>query len=167
VVPIRDTLNDIQSQLGSLLVLLPTKQAIDNLRREISAQAGASMSVVESVPRLLESQTTEACSASSTMSRPMSETTTVVPEEPSIINNIPSTSHKRRLSETEEDDSHDHDDEGRGFEAKPSERGGRKRLKRDAEPYPCPFRKRNPHRFNIRDWEYCAKTPLQGISAVK
>ncbi|KAK4466853.1 hypothetical protein QBC42DRAFT_258178 [Cladorrhinum samala] len=29
--------------------------------------------------------------------------------------------------------------------------------------YPCPFRKRNPVRFNIRDHESCAKTPFDSI----
>ncbi|KAK3353841.1 hypothetical protein B0T25DRAFT_545468 [Lasiosphaeria hispida] len=35
------------------------------------------------------------------------------------------------------------------------------------EQYPCPLRKRNPLRFNIRDWEYCAKTPFKSMPVLK
>ncbi|GAB1319527.1 hypothetical protein MFIFM68171_09737 [Madurella fahalii] len=35
------------------------------------------------------------------------------------------------------------------------------------ESYPCPFRKRNPYRFNCREWEYCAKAPFKSISELK
>jgi hypothetical protein len=43
--------------------------------------------------------------------------------------------------------------------------GTRKRDK--AEQFPCPMRKRNPLRFNCRDWEYCSKAPFKRISELK
>ncbi|KAL2174625.1 uncharacterized protein P884DRAFT_287299 [Thermothelomyces heterothallicus CBS 202.75] len=33
--------------------------------------------------------------------------------------------------------------------------------------YPCPYRKRNPARFNIRDHEDCARAPFDSIRALK
>lgn len=33
--------------------------------------------------------------------------------------------------------------------------------------YPCPFRKRDPRRFNIREWEYCAKAPFRNMTDLK
>ncbi|KAK0750490.1 hypothetical protein B0T18DRAFT_128731 [Schizothecium vesticola] len=33
--------------------------------------------------------------------------------------------------------------------------------------YPCPFRKRSPHNFNCREWEFCAKAPFKGMSELK
>ncbi|KAL2194394.1 hypothetical protein P885DRAFT_43318 [Corynascus similis CBS 632.67] len=33
--------------------------------------------------------------------------------------------------------------------------------------YPCPFRKRNPARFNIRDREECARAPFDSIQSLK
>ncbi|KAK4445496.1 hypothetical protein QBC34DRAFT_472428, partial [Podospora aff. communis PSN243] len=33
--------------------------------------------------------------------------------------------------------------------------------------YSCPYRKRNPLRFNIRDWEYCSKAPFRSIVEMK
>jgi hypothetical protein len=33
--------------------------------------------------------------------------------------------------------------------------------------YPCPFRKRNPARFNIRDHEACARAPFDSIIRLK
>ncbi|AEO58700.1 hypothetical protein MYCTH_108314 [Thermothelomyces thermophilus ATCC 42464] len=33
--------------------------------------------------------------------------------------------------------------------------------------YPCPYRKRNPARFNIRDHEDCARSPFDSIRALK
>jgi hypothetical protein len=33
--------------------------------------------------------------------------------------------------------------------------------------YPCPFRKRNPARFNIRDHEGCARAPFDSIHRLK
>ncbi|KAH6640322.1 hypothetical protein F5144DRAFT_599024 [Chaetomium tenue] len=33
--------------------------------------------------------------------------------------------------------------------------------------YPCPFRKRNPARFNIRDHETCARAPFDSIRGLK
>ena len=37
----------------------------------------------------------------------------------------------------------------------------------DMAPYPCPFRKRNPIRFNIRDHETCARAPFDSIRGLK
>ncbi|KAK4244316.1 hypothetical protein C7999DRAFT_43998 [Corynascus novoguineensis] len=33
--------------------------------------------------------------------------------------------------------------------------------------YPCPFRKRNPARFNIRDREECARAPFDSVQSLK
>lgn len=46
-----------------------------------------------------------------------------------------------------------------------AEPGNRKKPK--LEQYPCPFRKRNPVRFNCREWEYCAKAPFKGMTELK
>lgn len=32
--------------------------------------------------------------------------------------------------------------------------------------YPCPFRKRNPVRFNVREHEACAKAPFESVAAM-
>ncbi|KAK4156594.1 hypothetical protein C8A00DRAFT_12481 [Chaetomidium leptoderma] len=37
----------------------------------------------------------------------------------------------------------------------------------DMAAYPCPFRKRNPSRFNIRDHESCARTPFDSVFGLK
>jgi hypothetical protein len=41
------------------------------------------------------------------------------------------------------------------------------RLSDSARPYSCPFRKRNPIMFNVRDHEHCAKRPFFGIQELK
>lgn len=46
-------------------------------------------------------------------------------------------------------------------------RGMRARLSDASRPYSCPFRKRNPVMFNIRDHENCAKRPFFGIQELK
>ncbi|KAK0648268.1 hypothetical protein B0T16DRAFT_444376 [Cercophora newfieldiana] len=61
----------------------------------------------------------------------------------------------------EEDDDGDGDAEAVGH----SEPGGRKKPKFDH--CPCPFRKRNPVRFNCREWEYCAKAPFKSMTELK
>ncbi|KAJ0109743.1 hypothetical protein J7T55_004292 [Diaporthe amygdali] len=48
--------------------------------------------------------------------------------------------------------------------------GGRRmkaRLQDASRPYSCPFRKRNPVMFNVRDHEHCAKRPFFGIAELK
>ncbi len=59
-----------------------------------------------------------------------------------------------------EDDSPDDDDSGALI-------GPTSRKKVKVERYPCPFRKRDPLRFNIREWEYCAKAPFKTITDLK
>lgn len=46
-------------------------------------------------------------------------------------------------------------------------RGMRARLHDASRAYPCPFRKRNPIMFNVRDHEHCAKRPFFGIQELK
>lgn len=46
-------------------------------------------------------------------------------------------------------------------------RGMRARLHDASRPYSCPFRKRNPVMFNVRDHENCAKRPFFGIQELK
>ncbi|KAG8169625.1 hypothetical protein KVR01_000370 [Diaporthe batatas] len=46
-------------------------------------------------------------------------------------------------------------------------RGMRARLSDASRPYSCPFRKRNPIMFNVRDHEHCAKRPFFGIQDLK
>lgn len=41
------------------------------------------------------------------------------------------------------------------------------RLSDASRPYSCPFRKRNPIMFNVRDHEHCAKRPFFGIQELK
>lgn len=47
------------------------------------------------------------------------------------------------------------------------DRGMRARLSDASRPYSCPFRKRNPIMFNVRDHENCAKRPFFGIQELK
>ena len=46
-------------------------------------------------------------------------------------------------------------------------RGVRARLHDASRPYSCPFRKRNPVMFNVRDHEHCAKRPYFGLQELK
>ncbi|KAG6361688.1 hypothetical protein INS49_009916 [Diaporthe citri] len=46
-------------------------------------------------------------------------------------------------------------------------RGMRARLHEASRPYSCPFRKRNPVMFNVRDHEHCAKRPFFGMQELK
>ncbi|KAK1753587.1 hypothetical protein QBC47DRAFT_362472 [Echria macrotheca] len=56
-------------------------------------------------------------------------------------------------------------DEGDGACLGPVDVLNRKKVK--AEDYPCPFRKRNPLRYNVREWEYCAKAPFKSMTDLK
>ncbi|KAI3392042.1 hypothetical protein diail_6316 [Diaporthe ilicicola] len=46
-------------------------------------------------------------------------------------------------------------------------RGIKARMHDAARPYSCPFRKRDPVMFNVRDHEHCAKRPFFGMSELK
>lgn len=41
------------------------------------------------------------------------------------------------------------------------------RFRAGVELYPCPFRTRNPLRFNCWEWEYCARAPYNGMAELK
>jgi hypothetical protein len=69
-----------------------------------------------------------------------------------------------RNIEEEEDDIQEDPDQGRGAVAQ-TDGGYRKKPK--IERYPCPFRKKNPYKFNCREWEFCAKAPFKTISDLK
>ncbi|KAK4450404.1 hypothetical protein QBC34DRAFT_402671 [Podospora aff. communis PSN243] len=73
----------------------------------------------------------------------------------------------RKLSNRDDDDLHEEESDGEGgAEAGgQTEPGNRKKPKLDQ--YPCPFRKRNPLRFNCREWEYCAKAPFKSMTDLK
>jgi hypothetical protein len=73
----------------------------------------------------------------------------------------------RNRSNRDDDDLHEEESEGEGgAEAGvQTEPGNRKKPKLDQ--YPCPFRKRNPLRFNCREWEYCAKAPFKSMTDLK
>jgi len=62
-----------------------------------------------------------------------------------------------------DEDAYDHD----GGASVGSTTDGMSQRKIEPEFYPCPFRKRNPVRYNIRDWECCAKNCFEGMSEVK
>ncbi|KAH6650415.1 hypothetical protein F5144DRAFT_479210 [Chaetomium tenue] len=74
---------------------------------------------------------------------------------------------KRPMGYQEDDDEEFQDDEGQdGFGvASRNDTSHRKRPK--VEQYPCPFRKRSPHRFNCREWEFCARAPFKTMSELK
>lgn len=59
----------------------------------------------------------------------------------------------------------DSEDEEHGACLEPSLFGNRRMAKPDG--YPCPLRKKDPLRYNIREWEYCAKAPFKTISDLK
>lgn len=77
------------------------------------------------------------------------------------------------------DDGDDYPNRGSGDGSSPGDRdfgdggngGGSKRARMAAESggqgLSCPFRKRNPEKFNIRDHLYCAVRPLDDITALK
>lgn len=46
-------------------------------------------------------------------------------------------------------------------------RGMKARLHDASRPYSCPFRKRDPVLFNVRDHEHCAKRPFFGMTELK
>jgi len=66
--------------------------------------------------------------------------------------------------DVQEEDSGGEDDAAGGQPDTPQQR---KKLKCEPEEYPCPFRKRNPVRFNCRDFEYCAKAPFKSMTDLK
>ncbi|KAK4447235.1 hypothetical protein QBC34DRAFT_382485 [Podospora aff. communis PSN243] len=57
------------------------------------------------------------------------------------------------------------EDDGGGAQIGPSGQKHRKKSKTGS--YACPFRKRNPLRFNVRDHEYCAKAPSKSMADLK
>ena len=63
------------------------------------------------------------------------------------------------------EDLQDDDEEGGGASIGTTSPGTRKKSK--VQQYPCPYRKRNPLRFNIREYEYCAKAPFKTFSDLK
>ncbi|KAK4151236.1 hypothetical protein C8A00DRAFT_17342 [Chaetomidium leptoderma] len=75
---------------------------------------------------------------------------------------------KRPMRDQGDDEDDDVEDDegkdGRGITDR-NDVGHRKRPK--VEQYPCPFRKRTPHRFNCRDWEFCAKAPFKTMTELK
>ena len=89
--------------------------------------------------------------------------------EPSFREKSPGSGRKRvvRDGEDEEDDMQEEGGgNGDGGDVTGySDAGHRKKPK--LEQYPCPFRKRNPHRFNCREWEYCAKAPFKSMTELK
>ena len=58
------------------------------------------------------------------------------------------------------------EDEGSGSE-QPTKRGGHNKRRRIVGEYGCPYRKRNPLRFNIRDHEQCANKSFKNMTEVK
>ncbi|KAM7194140.1 hypothetical protein V8F20_008060 [Naviculisporaceae sp. PSN 640] len=63
------------------------------------------------------------------------------------------------------DEDDDGDDDGGAACNGPLDAVDRKKPRLDL--YPCPFRKRNPIRFNVREWMYCSKAPFKGITELK
>lgn len=61
------------------------------------------------------------------------------------------------------------DDSRRDENDAPSNDGQRKKMKvrKETETFPCPFRRRNPVLFNIRDHEHCARKPFNDASELK
>ncbi|KAK0640595.1 hypothetical protein B0T16DRAFT_495485 [Cercophora newfieldiana] len=75
---------------------------------------------------------------------------------------------RRRPRGEDEDDvpDDDPDEDGGGAKVGPGDRINRKKAKVE-QSYPCPFRKRNPLRFNFRDFEICARAPLKSMTELK
>ncbi|KAK3331380.1 hypothetical protein B0H66DRAFT_469925 [Apodospora peruviana] len=93
----------------------------------------------------------------------------VVPFTPAAPRNKSSGSTRKRTMRDQyedDDDMQEEGDEGDGNDLSGySDAGHRKKPK--LEQYPCPFRKRNPHKFNCREWEYCAKAPFKSMTELK
>ncbi|KAK0610862.1 hypothetical protein B0T14DRAFT_570794 [Immersiella caudata] len=71
----------------------------------------------------------------------------------------------RNRSDRDGDLHEESDEEGEAEAGGQTEPANRKKPKLDQ--YPCPFRKRNPLRFNCREWEYCAKAPFKSMTDLK
>ncbi|KAI6359079.1 hypothetical protein MCOR25_007174 [Pyricularia grisea] len=67
-----------------------------------------------------------------------------------------------------DDESEDDTNNGQNQEGSRIGRQDHRHLsKRDRNGFSCPFRKRNPLRFNIRDWSNCALQPYDNITLLK
>ncbi|KAK1450032.1 hypothetical protein CMEL01_07368 [Colletotrichum melonis] len=75
---------------------------------------------------------------------------------------------KRPAEERGGDDEHDEMDENAGQDQGPTRRGRSKRRKIGRPGgFSCPFRKRNPWRFNARDFDACANKPYKQMAELK
>ncbi|KAK0710015.1 hypothetical protein B0T26DRAFT_430558 [Lasiosphaeria miniovina] len=83
---------------------------------------------------------------------------------------LPIASKKRNADDPRRDEGdgppgEDGKEEGERSSFGPNDPRSQKRAK--VELYPCPFRKHNPIKFNIREWEYCARAPFKGKTELK
>jgi len=148
-------------QLGSTAppedVVEAVRQCLDEI--SISLRSARGMGVLTATPDVPISQ----AAGSSSFPTGMSSL------ESSFRDKSPGSGRKRvvRDGEDEEDDMQEEGGgNGEGGDVTGySDAGKRKKLK--LEQYPCPFRKRNPHRFNCREWEYCAKAPFKNMTELK
>ncbi|KAI6305824.1 hypothetical protein MCOR29_010352 [Pyricularia oryzae] len=73
-------------------------------------------------------------------------------------------SSNRRGDDDSEDNTNNDQDQER---SRTGQQDYRLHTKRGRNGFSCPFRKRNPLRFNIRDWSNCALQPFEGMSLLK
>ncbi|KAK5651921.1 hypothetical protein OQA88_11580 [Cercophora sp. LCS_1] len=99
------------------------------------------------------------------------DSTTTVFSPPRLAGGQPASSSRKRGSpaagKEDGDDMQDEglDEEGGGACVASGDTSNPKKIK--TEQYPCPFRKRNPLRFNVRQYVHCAKGPFQGMTDLK
>lgn len=75
---------------------------------------------------------------------------------------------KRPAEKQGEDDGHDEMDENAGEDQGPTRRGRIKRRRIEClKNFSCPFRKRNPCRFNARDFDACANKSYKSMAELK
>jgi hypothetical protein len=74
---------------------------------------------------------------------------------------------KRGSSDDEDDDPQSNGGSHGGSDKDFNAQQDKKRARPEVKEFSCPFRKRNPLRFNCREYEYCAKAPFESISNLK
>lgn len=186
--PIRETLEDVRSQLGSARVQLPTEIALEHLRQKSRTTITKSVDgniLSVSLPLIdLRKSTNQAPTTHPPSTAAQKHTVTDCPatiaelspaihgrKDTSVLPSDKSEATparkrgaqdvKRKEDDPQDEDTDEHDG---GALVGPYEPGNGKTK---AEQYSCPFRKRNPLRYNVREWQSCAKAPFKNMGELK
>ncbi|KAK4454177.1 hypothetical protein QBC34DRAFT_433766 [Podospora aff. communis PSN243] len=185
IMPIHETVRDIQSYLQADRVGLAMWATIQSLRRKerLPGPGGEDPTYPEATLTGSESNWSGDTIIPSHAEGPAGPIRRPIPIWPdgtgraaeSVASHSVSTSTKRpRYPSPDEnpdegpDDLNDEDpdEDGGGAITEPQMTFNRKKPK-TVKHYPCPFRMRDPIRFNLRDYEYCWKSPFRSITELK